>query len=110
MFAAGGRAERVYYSLAIGRPAESDRVEDIAFGREAKVLRSVVRRIGIMKRSGRYFGRTFTIDPPRPSAVDRFSIHTQPGADIEKNLLHFVRDGAVRAWTDVQQQIAILAE
>src|SRR5689334_4252341 len=44
------------------------------------------------------------------SAVDRLPIHVQPRADVEKNLLHFLRDCAVRAWTDVQQQIAIFAD
>ena len=95
MFAAGGRAERVYYSLAIGRPAESDRVEEIALGRETKVFGCIARRVRIVKGSRRHFGWTFAIDPPRPSTVDRLSIHIQPRADIEKHLLHFFGDGAI---------------
>src|SRR5581483_3658514 len=109
-FAADCRCERVNDSLTIGRPGEPDRVEHIPFGRETKVFGCVASRIGIVKRSRRYFGWTFAKDPPRPSAVDRLSVHIQPRADVEKNLLHFLRDGAVRAWTDVQQQIAILTD
>src|ERR1700741_3605094 len=110
MFGADARCQRVNYSLAIGRPAEPNPVKHIAFGRETKVFGCIARRVGIVKGSRRYFGWAFAIDPPRPSAVDRLSIHIQPGADVEKNLLHFVRDSAVRAWTDVQQQIAIFAD
>src|SRR5215813_5213735 len=110
MFGADGRGKRVNYNLAISRPAEPNRVKHIAFGRETKVLGCIARRVGIVKRSSRYLGWTFTIDPPRPSTVDRIPIHIQPRADIEENLLHFLRDAAIGAWTDVQQQIAILAD
>src|SRR4051812_28724773 len=110
MFSADGRWERVNLSLPIARPAEPNRVERIPFGRKTKVVGCIARRVGIVKRAGRYLGWTFTIDPPRPSAVDRLPIHIQPRADIKKNLLYFLRDCAVRAWTDVQQQIAIFAD
>src|ERR1700730_1111742 len=110
MFAAGRRGERVNYSLAIGRPAESDRVQHVALGRESKVFGCITRGVGIVKGSRRYLCWTLTIDPPRSSAVDRLPIHIQPCTDVEKNLLHLLRDRAVRAWTDVQQQIAVLAD
>ena len=110
MFVANGRCERVNHGLAISRPAQPNRVEYIPFGRETKVFGCIARRVGIVKRSGRYLGWTFTIDPPRSSAVDRLPIHIQPRTDVEKNLLHLLRDRAVRAWTDVQQQIAVLAD
>ena len=110
MFAAGGRGKCVNHDLAIGRPVEPDRVQHIAFGRETKVFGCIARRVGIVKGSSRYFGWAFAIDPPWPSTIDGISIHIQPRADIEKNLLHFLRDGAIRSWTDVQQQIAILAD
>src|SRR5579864_7699272 len=110
MFAAGGRGERVNHGLAIGRPVEPDRIQHIALGRETKVFGCIARRVGIVKRSRRYFGWTFAIDPPRSSTVNRIPIRIQPRADIEKHLLHFFGDGAIRSWTDVQQQIAILAD
>src|SRR5215469_5718193 len=110
MFAADGRCERVNHSLGIGRPGESNRIEHIALGGETKVLGCIARRVGVVKRSSRYLGGTFTVDPPRPGTEDRIPIHIQPCSYIEKNLLYFFRDCAVRAWTDVQQQIAILAD
>src|SRR5215475_1141945 len=109
-FTASSRCQRVNDDLGPRRPGEPNRVEHISFGRESKVFGSIVRGVGVVKRSGRYFGWTFTIDPPRSSAIDRFPIHIQPRAHVEKNLLHFLRDGAVRAWADVEQQIAIFAD
>ena len=93
MFTANARCEGVNDSLTVGRPAESDRVEHVAFSRETKVFGCVASRIGIVKRPGGYLGWTFTINPPWPRAVDRLPIHVQPGADIKKNLLHLVRYG-----------------
>ena len=60
------------------RPSESNRVQEIALGRETKILRRVVGCVGAVKRASRDFRGPFAVGPPRPSAVDGLSVYIQP--------------------------------
>ena len=63
-----------------------------------------------MKRSRGYLRRSLAINTPRTSTVNGVSIDTEPPSDIEKDLLHGFRYRAVGTRTNVQQQIAVLAD
>src|SRR5207253_1793325 len=47
---------------------------------------------------------------PRSRAIDRFAVDRQPLADLLQGLLLRLRDGAVRARPDIQQEGAVLAD
>src|SRR5437879_5923703 len=98
------------HRLATRRPLKSDRIKNTALCRETKILGCVVRGVCVMKRSRRDFGWALAINTPGTSAIDGLSVHIQPGAYVKKNMLHFFGDGSIRTRTDVQQQIAVLAD
>lgn len=52
----------------------------------------------------------FAVNFPGPGAVDSLSVYRQPGTHFAENALHFIRNGAVRARADVDEQIAIFAD
>src|SRR5579864_1729064 len=74
--------QRVNYSQAVSRPSKSYRIQQIAFGREAKVLGFVGSSVGIVKRACCYLRRAFSINSPWASAVNRLSVYAQPCADV----------------------------
>ena len=79
---AGCLCERVNYSLTVGWPGKSYRIQHIAFGRKTKIFGFVSRSFGIVKRARCYLRRAFSINSPRASAVNRLSIHVEPCADV----------------------------
>ncbi len=63
-----------------------------------------------MERALHDFCRPFAVYFPGAGAVDGFAIYLQPGTNLAKNALHFIRNGAVGAGTNIDQQIAVLAD
>src|SRR5689334_18468048 len=63
-----------------------------------------------MKRSRRDFRWALTVDSPWACGVNRISIGFQPCANLQQHLLHFSWYGPVGAGTDIQKQIAVLAD
>jgi hypothetical protein len=110
MFTSHGLCKGTNYGFSVRRPTESNGVEHIALRRKSEVLRCVARCLDVVKRSRCNFRGSLAIDSPWSSAVDGISIHVQPGSDIQKNLLYFVRYGPVGSGTDIHEQVAILAD
>ena len=64
------------------------RIEHITLGRKTEVLRRVVRCLDVMTGSRCDFRGSLAIDSTRSSTVDGTSIHVQPGANLQKDLVH----------------------
>src|SRR6266496_6190172 len=77
-FATQRQREGMNQRFSGARPSESDRVQDIALGRETKILWRVVGCVGVVKRASRDFRGPFAIGPPGASTVDGFSVRVQP--------------------------------
>src|SRR5450755_3439886 len=69
-FATQRQPEGMNYGFSGTRPSQTDRVQDIAFGREAEILRRVVGCVGVVKGAGSDFRGSFAVGPPGASAVD----------------------------------------
>lgn len=95
---------------ALLRPREFDGVERPSFGGEAKVVLRVSVGVDIMEGACSNPGWTFTEDSPRTCAIDCFSVDVKPIADLEQHLLHLIRDRAVRAGSDIHEQITVFAD
>src|ERR1700735_4083385 len=97
------------HGLMARGPGELDRVEVVAFGGEAEVLRGVFLSLGVLEGSCRDLGWPFSVGGPGSGSVDGIAIDLEPTADIEQYVLHLVGDGAIGTGTDVHQQVAIFA-
>src|ERR1700743_2349022 len=98
------------YSLLSRRLAQFDGIQGVSLRGEPEIRRCVDSSIGVMERAGCHLGGALTVDLPGPCTVDRFAVDLQPCADLMKHLLYFIRNRAVRARTDIHQQIAVLAD
>src|ERR1700722_4379351 len=97
------------HSLLSRRLAQFDGIQGVSLGGEPEIFRCVDSSIGVMERAGCDLGGALTEGFPGPCTVDRFAVDLQPGPDLMKHLLYFIRNGAVRARTDIHQQIPVLA-
>src|ERR1700722_261448 len=98
------------HSLLSRRLAQFDGIQGVSLRGEPETLRCVDSSIGVMERAGCDFSGSLTEGFPGPCTVDRFAVDLQPGADLMKHLLYFIRNRAVRARTDIHEQIAVLAD
>src|SRR5450755_4195073 len=100
-FATQRQPKGMNYGFSGTRPSQTDRVQDIAFGREAEILRRVVGCVGVVKGASRDSRGPFAICPPGASTVDGLSVRVQPLPDIQKHPLDLIRDYPVGAGPDV---------
>src|SRR3984893_2777482 len=110
LLAAQRRAQTVDDRFSGERTAEFNRVESVALRGKAEVFRAVAGGVGVVERARRDLGWALAINLPWTSAVNSFAVHRQPRTYIPEDLLHSVGDGAIRLRTDVQQEIAVLAD
>ena len=66
--------------------------------------------VGIVERTCGDFGGTFAVNSPRACAVDRFAVDFEPGANLAENGLNFLRNRAVGAWANIEEEISVLAD
>jgi hypothetical protein len=100
--AANGGRKRPHNGVRAGRPGELDRVQNFSFGGEAKILRGVVCRVGVVERAGGDFRRPFAVNPPRARALDGVAVHGQPRTHVAQHLLDFVGNSAIGMRANVQ--------
>ena len=62
-----------------------------------------------MELSCLHLGGSLSVDAPWTGAIDRVAVHIKPLPDREQHFLDLLRNGTVSAWSDVDQQISILA-
>jgi hypothetical protein len=102
-------SQRMNHGFIARGPGQLDRIQVVALGGEAEILRGILLRLGVLEGTCRDLGGPFAVGGPGPGSVDGIAIDLEPTTDIQQHLLHFIRDGAVGTRPDVHQQVAILA-
>src|SRR5579863_1803542 len=97
-------------SFSIRGTGHADGVDGVSLCREAEVGRCVRLDIGVVERATLYLGWAFAEDLPRRRRIDGFAIDLEPCAHLEQRSANLIRDSAIGAGTEVEQQVAILAD
>ena len=95
---------------AVCGASHADRVNIGTLRGKSKIRRCVGFCIRVVAKAGLNLGGTFAENFPRLGAVDGFAVLVEPGADFQQSRAHLVRNRAVWPRSDVQEQVAVLAD
>ena len=100
----------MHRSGSILRAGKADHVQVAALLCEAEIGCGVGLHLLVGGKAGLDFGRPFAIDRPGFGAIDGLAVAVKPCAHLQQDCAHLIGNSAIRARSDAEQQIAILAD